>query len=271
MSTDPLDVVPRLLALLVVPTGGGWLTLGGILGAVVVAATPALLRSPLVWLAVGSTRLGADFHDWHGIDDHEVLISYACLAFGLALWTTDPARIARRSLPALVGLAMAFATLWKIGSGQFLDGDTMRYTLLTDPRFELAGSWFGGMGEATIAANDAAISTLRDPARSDVVVLAEPGRLTLFAYVLTGGAVLLEGILAVAYLRRSVDVTHRALLLAVFCAVTYVIVPVGRFGLILSTCAYAGSKGRRDRSILLSTMAFCVVWPVIWTTLGGTQ
>ena len=23
---------------------------------------------------------------------------------------------------------MTFATLWKIGSGQFLDGDTMRYT-----------------------------------------------------------------------------------------------------------------------------------------------
>ena len=270
-STEPLDVVPKLLALLVIPRDGGWMTGAGVIAAVVIIATPALMRSPVVWLAIGMPRLTIDFVNWHGIDDHEVLISYTCIAFGLALWCPDPARIIRQSLPVLVGLTMAMATLWKLGSGQFLDGDTLRYTLLTDPRFELATSWFGGMDDAAVAANDAALASLRDPAGAETVTLVEPARLTLLALGLTVGAVLLEGWLAIVYLQRRSRAGLRAGLLAIFCLATYVIVPVSRFGLILCTCAYAGSEERNDRGLLLGAVAFCLIWPPIWIALGGTQ
>ena len=270
-SPEPLDVVPRLLALLVVPTDGGWITIAGVAAAAIVAATPPLLRNCWLWLTVGVVRLGIDFVEWHGIDDHEVLISYSCIAFGLALWSSDPERTARWSLPALVGLTMAFATAWKIGSGQFLDGDTLRYTLLTDPRFELATSWFGGVDQATHAANEAAVAILRDPSGVDRVTLAEPPALTAFAFFLTAGAVLLEGVLAIVFLHPRSDPVLRARLLTLFCLTTYIVVPVSRFGIVLCTCAYAGSEGRRDRGLLISSIAFCVVWPPIWLALGGTQ
>jgi hypothetical protein len=270
-SDDPLVVVPRLLAMLVVPTGGGWPTLVGVIVAATVAATPALFRNPAPWLAVGTIRLAGDFDAWHGIDDHEVLISYVCVAFGLALWCEDPARIARRSLPVLVGLTMGFATAWKIGSGQFLDGDTMRHILLTDHRFELVASWLGGTGEAAIAANRAAVRMLRDSSGPESVQLIEPVRLTVLAYVLTAGALILEGWLAIAFLKVRSSARLRAALLSSFCVATYLIVPVSRFGLILLTAAYAGSEGRRDRRMLFSAMVFCVVWPVVWTALGGTK
>lgn len=270
-SSDPLVVVPRLLALLVIPTGGGWPTLVGVIVAATVAATPALLGNPAPWLAVGTMRLAVEFHAWNGIDDHQVLISYVCVAFGLALWCDDPARIARRSLPVLVGLTMGFATAWKIGSGQFLDGDTMRHILLTDHRFEPVASWIGGTGEAAIATNRAAVMALRDSPGPTSVKLIEPFRLTVLAYVLTAGALILEGWLAIAFLRIRTSARLRAVLLTSFCVATYLIVPVSRFGLILLTAAYAGSEGRRDRRILLSAMVFCIVWPVVWTALGGTK
>lgn len=270
-STDPKDVVPRLLALLVVPTDGGAPTVIGLIVAVAVIATPRLLHSPTLWTAMGAIRLSDQLLDWHGVDDHEILISYACLAFGLALWTSDPARTARTSLPVLVGLAMAFATAWKLGSGQFADGDTMRYTLLTDPRFDLAGAWLGGLGEAARSANDTAVATLRDPELGRVVTLVEPGRATAFALALTLGAIVIEGMLAVLFLRPRSHATARASVLAIFCVATYLIVPVTRFGLVLCAGAYAGSESRVDRRILLLTVAFCAFWPPVWVALGGTQ
>jgi hypothetical protein len=255
----------------VIPRGALWLTAAGVVVAVLVVTSPALMRSPILWLSIGIPRLVVDFVDWHGIDDHEVLISYACIALGLALGCPDPARTSHHSLPRLVGLTMALATAWKIGSGQFLDGDTLRYTLLTDPRFDLATSWFGRMGDTALAANDAALASLRDPAGPQTVVLVEPARLTLLAMGLTIGAVVIEGWLAVVYLQRRSSACFRAGLLALFCVATYVIVPVSRFGLILCACAYAGSEGRRDRGLLLGAVAFCVIWPPVWAALGGTQ
>ena len=242
----------------------------GVAGLVAVASIPGLHRAPVIWIVIAVGRLAIQFTDWHGVDDHEVLISYACLALGLAFATSDPARTAARSLPMLVGLTMTFATAWKIGGGQFLDGDTLRYTLLTDPRFDLAGEWFGGLSSSDLAANDRALEVLRAPAAPSAVSLIEPPRATWVALGLSWGGVALEGALAVLFLRRTSSPRLRAVVLAVFCVATYLVVPVTRFGLVLVACSYAGSAAREDRRILLATAAFCIVWAPIWVALGGT-
>ena len=269
-STDPLDVIPLLLAVLIVPTGGGIPTLVGIIAAAVIAVTPTLQRSRWLWLAIGFGRLAVEFTNWHGVDNHEVLISYTCAAFGLALASSDPARTAARSLPMLVGLTMAFATAWKIGSGQFIDGDTLRYTLLSDRRFDLAAEWFGGLSPTEIELNDEALIAMRKPGQSEAATLVEPARLTRFAVAFSWGAVAIEAVLAVFYLRPRTSPRIRAELLAVFCVVTYLLVPVSRFGLVLVAGAYAGTSARFDRRVLIATAAFCIAWPPIWLALGGT-
>ena len=237
-STDPLDVIPLLLAVLIVPTGGGITTVIGIVAATAIAITPPLQRSPWLWLVIGFGRLAMEFTDWHGVDNHEVLISYTCAAFGLALASADPARTAARSLPMLVGLTMAFATAWKIGGGQFIDGDTLRYALLSDRRFDLAAEWFGGLRPAEIELNDEALIAMRQPGQSEAVTFIEPTRLTRFAVAFSWGAVAIEAVLAIFYLRPRTSPRVKAKLLAVFCVVTYLLVPVSRFGLVLVAGAY---------------------------------
>ena len=114
---------------------------------VLVSSRPAV---GALWGALAllvAVRIAAD---WLA-DNHIYLLSYWSLGTALALGTAT--RRSCRGSRWLLGLAFAFAVLWKgVLSPDYLDGRFFRVTL-TDPRFEDAALLFGGVTPETLAAN----------------------------------------------------------------------------------------------------------------------
>jgi hypothetical protein len=246
-----LDAALRLtaIALLLRPMGS-WVVRPAILAAaVLVLIFPRLLRSPLVWGALAlftAIRIG---EDWPLADNHIYLLGYWLLAAALALRASDPSETLAFTSRWLVGMAFAFAVLWKaVLSPDFLDGRFFRVTLLTDPRFGAVAQLFGGLTREELQANRDALALLPDGAELlDPPVVQEPARLRALARVSTFGILALEAAVALFMLapaaRISVWGRHAGLLL--FCGVTYAFAPVAGFGWLLLVMGLAQLEPRR--------------------------
>ena len=121
--------------------------------------SPRALRTPAVWAAVAALVAVRIADDWPLADNHIYLLAYWALAIALALRALDvSATLAATMSRWLLGLAFAFAVLWKaLLSPDFLDGRFFRVTLLTDPRFAEAALLIGGLSEADLEANRRAL------------------------------------------------------------------------------------------------------------------
>ena len=189
---------------------------------------------PAVWLGIAvaiALRIG---DDWPLADNHIYLLAYWALAIGLALRGADPSRTLAVTSRWLVGLAFAFAILWKaVLSPDFLDGRFFRVTLLTDPRFGEVTRLIGGLSAEQLDANRQALAPL--PAGAELLdppSLVEPQRMQAFATVSTWGVLGLEASVAILMLlpTRRVTATLRHAALLLFCGVTYPFAPVAGFG-----------------------------------------
>lgn len=268
LSTDTLDLVPRLTLLLVLPVG----LEGLLLAAVVLVATVVLLdrrlyRSPYLWLAIAMARGVHQLLVWRGLDDHRVLITYWCLALALAFFTERPRRLMRTSGRVLVGLVMAFAALWKLVSPEYLDGRFFHFTLLVDPRFEPTAKWIGGISADVYAENLRGYLAVQ-AGTADVVELAAPARITPLAWILTIGTVAMEGGLAALFLtplKGPWAEMARAGGILVFCFVTYLLVPVVLFGAILAVMTLATcDRDAVARRWLVAAFVLLLVWTPVW-------
>ena len=207
------------------------------LATLVLVSSRALRWAPL-WGALAllvAVRIAAD---WPLADNHIYLLSYWSLGTALALSTSDPHAVLAECSRWLLGLAFAFAVLWKgVLSPDYLDGRFFRVTLLTDPRFEDAALLFGGVTPETLAANRHALEVLPEGAAllnpPDVV---ETRRLRLMATAMTWGALLLEASVAAAMLLPGATIVAAArhATLLVFCLMTYAFAPVAGFGWVLT-------------------------------------
>ena len=113
---------------------------------------PALRRPALWWLLTFLTGMRVVV-DYPLADNHAYLLCYWCLAISLALSAKDTEDHLARNGRWLVGLAFAFATLWKLSlSPDFMDGTFFRVALLTDPRFEDLSRLLGRLSLEEIAA-----------------------------------------------------------------------------------------------------------------------
>jgi hypothetical protein len=234
-----LDTPLRLtaIALLLRPMGP-WFVRPAILAAAALALiSPRALRAPALWIAVAlltTVRIAAD---WPLADNHIYLLAYWCLAIGLALREADVRSVLARSSRWLLGLAFAFAVLWKaVLSPDFRDGRFFRVTLLTDPRFVDAAVLIGGLTPDQLDQNRRALESLPDGAELlNPPELIEPARLRAFATLSTYAILVLEAALSVVMLlpsTRRVGAARHAVLLG-FCLVTYAFAPVAGFGWLL--------------------------------------
>ena len=234
----PRDIALCLtaIALLLRPMGP-WFVRPAILAvAVLMIVSPAMLRSALAWSAIAAMVAVRIADDWPLADNHIYLLGYWVFAIALSLRTAGGEALAFSSR-WLIGLAFAFAVLWKVMlSPDFIDGRFFRVTLLTDPRFGDAAQLIGGLSAGQLDANRKALQLL--PAGAELLdppAIVEPARLRLLATAATWGIVALEAAVALAMLLPASMVRsslrHVALLL--FCGTTYLFAPVAGFGWLL--------------------------------------
>jgi hypothetical protein len=259
-----LDTSLRLtaIALLLRPMGP-WFVRPGILAAAAVALIwPRALRTPALWAGVAVLIAIRIADDWPLADNHIYLLAYWCLAVALALWDPAPARTLAINSRRLLGLAFAFAVLWKaVLAPDFLDGRFFRVTLLTDPRFAEAAMLIGGLTQDQLDENRRALEAVPDGAELlDAPTVIEPPRLRVLARVSTWGVLALETCVALVMLWRTDGRLSllRHLFLLAFCLVTYAFAPVAGFGWLLLVMG-AGQTDAGDRWLRRSYVAAFLV------------
>jgi hypothetical protein len=216
---------------------GDWIVRPFILiAAVLVLVSPRVLGLRAVWLVVTLAVASRIAGDWPLADNHIYLTAYWLLAITLSLGAADPAATLALNSRRLIGLAFAFAVLWKaVLSPDFLDGRFFRVTLMTDPRFGEAAMLVGGLTADELEANRRALDPLPEGAELlDPPEVVQPIRLRALAVASTWGILCLEAAVALLMLvpvPRLALVRHAALLL--FCLITYAFAPVAGFGWLL--------------------------------------
>lgn len=240
-----------LLVLLLRPIGSGWLRPSLLALAVAGLVLPGALRHPALWLALALLAAWRVVSGWPLADNHAYLLAYWCLAIALALRAEDPRRALAWNGRALVGLAFAFAVLWKAISPDYLDGRFFRVALVEDRRLERFTTALGGVAREQLLARRVFLGQHADgPAPASAAVPPEPAGLRRLALAATWLTLGLEAAVALAFLAplgRGGWLRH-ALLLA-FCAITYSIAPVVSFGWLLlamglAQCAPAAPRMR---------------------------
>jgi len=269
---DPMLLLLRLslLTLLVNSNEDPAVFIGLAVLAVVALPRPALLSSPWFWtvlfVGVGLRQIAT----WHDIDDHIVATTYWCGALALILrakqqWVTTAA-----AARLLIGSMFALAAAWKLGSGQFSDGTFFRYSLLLDDRFSVVAQVVGRTSPSALDSNVDAVRQLATASSTGGgVELVEGGRNEAVAYAFTTWGIVIESAVAVAFLvplRRSLAWLRHAAL-AGFVGTTYLIVPVGGFGMLLLVLGSTQTTSDQTRLRYLKAVLALLAWTVVWRLL----
>ncbi len=265
------------IALLLRPMGP-WFVLPFILCLAALAIVfPRVLRTPATWLGLALLVGIRILDDWPLADNHIYLLGYWCLAVALALRTRDISSVIETSSRWLVGLAFAFAVLWKVMlSPDYLDGRFFRVTVLTDPRFADVATLIGGLTVQELNQNRTALQALPEGAELlDPPHLTEPWRLRTLVLAATWGTVILEIGVALTslvpggpFVRR---LRHGSLL--AFCFSTYAFAPVAGFGwlLLIMGLAQCGQHQRFLRGVYVGAFLLVLVYTEIpWAALLGS-
>lgn len=276
---DVLDLVPRLTVLLVILFGGGFWDLPMLARVLLIAALlyRPLHRSALFWLATAVFLVLFYRHHWFSIDNHKFLFVYWCLAlavvFAVGGGEERQRGVLARNAKLLIGLCMAFATLWKIISPDYLDGTFFRHALLSDSRFTSVTTSLGGLEPAADYHNRAMTRALREGAGGashvEEVVLADTPEIRLMADLLTWWTIGIEGLLALAFLlpgRWGPSLAWRHGLLLFFAVTTYAIATVIGFGwlLVVMALGHLGERHPRLRLAYLAVLMLLLTYSGAW-------
>jgi hypothetical protein len=270
-SLDPMDVALRLTALdlLLRPVGGPHLRPLFVGIAAVLLLVPRGAPARAGWAALAALAAVRLVADWPLADNHAYLLAYWCLAVTLSLGDPEPRDALAVNARRLVGLAFAFAVLWKAAlSPEFADGTFLRVTLLADPRL-------GALAPLATGLAPDELPTWRDWISGHAIVSEPPGplpaRLRVVAGLATAWTLALEAAVAAAFLARGPRWLARArdALLLAFCATTYAVLPVKGFGWLLLAMGAAQSppERRRWRAAYAATFA----WVGLWAALHGAR
>ncbi len=272
---DGVDLALRLtlLDLVLRPIGNGWLRVAAVGPAAVGLLLPGALRRIELWMLLTAATSARVVLDWPLPDNHAYLLSYWCLAVTLALATRDVKGFLAFNARLLIGLAFAFATLWKgVLSPDFLDGRFFQVAFLTDPRFEGIARLIGGLSPTELADWKQAVLRHADGGMLEAVPgLAPIPSIAMAARVSTAWTLAIESALALTFLWPSEQTGRRVrdALLLIFCATTYAVAPVEGFGwlLVAMGVAQCSDERVRTRALYLTVFALILVYREIpWAT-----
>jgi hypothetical protein len=227
---------------------------------------PAVRRFGPFWIGVGIFRFFSQVpQHWPSLDNHQHLINWWCLGLGFALMASQSEEAIRRLARIMLGLCFLFATIWKIRSPDFLNGDFFTWTFATDSRLRAFAETFLGLPEGAQRMNGDALRLLELGAAGGSEPIVTGSRLHIAAIITSWYTVVIEGSIAVFYLVperfRVARWGHWALL--VFIVTVYPIAPVVGFALILMTMSVAAlstsAQGSNRRWIAIASVLFVVL------------
>jgi len=272
-----------LLDLLLQPVGPWWLRWAILLLAAAGLIARGAITHPGLWLALGALTSIRVVADWPLSDNHAYLLSYWCLACGLAALSPRRDFYLARNARWLIGLSFALATLWKLAlSADYGSGLFFRVTLLTDPRFENFARLAGGLSlEQFNALRDHVSAHADNGMAAGLAAPAEPLRFKLLAQGASIWNMALNFSIAMAFLwpeGRGPSRIRNELLL-VFCLVTYAIATVEGFGWLLiamaTTQTSPGQRHTRAAYVIVFGLILLyreIPWgDLIFTTLTGDR
>jgi len=263
LTDDATSLRLTLLILLLRPPAPGavrgltWLVAG------LAIAVPGLARSAWTWLALAALVFARLVQDWPLSDNHIYLLGYWCLGLGLCLLVPAPMGVIGAMSRWLVGAVFLCAILWKaVLTPDFLDARFFRLTLITDERFADVSLGIGGLTQAQLDSNRAALAALPEGAELiDGPVLYEPPALQRVGLALTWGGFVMESLLAAAFLSPWPAALHRRrhLVLLAFTTLTYAVAPVAGFGWLLAAMGFAQCSPSQQTLRLGYLAAFVLV------------
>lgn len=203
---------------------------------------PTLRRSRLLWLYLTFAMVWARLPELTVMDNHHYLIAYWSIAVTTCLFVDreNPNPLVARNARLLIGLAMGFAVIAKLRSGEFANGEFFEFLLLTGGRFEAFSELLLRVPAADLLANRQAVASMLTPGTTAELVtevtLKGPTWVGPAALLLSLWTLAIEGLCAVAFLWRSNGPLVRAVRnasLLIFAFTTYAIATVGGFAWIL--------------------------------------
>lgn len=219
-----------------------------------------LRRRAAFWLVLTAVLVFGHAILWFSIDNHMYLITYWCLALGVAHLARNPAQVLASNARWLIGLCFLFATMWKLISPEYVSSDFFHYTLITDNRFGGFVSIVGGAPDNLGTSNLYRLEpfvTYDSPV--DPVTLSDVPRIAPLALFLTWWTVVIEAGIALCFLwavNRGPSRLRDAFL-GVFLLSSYAIATVLGFGWILAAMGLAQS--RRSPLRLVYIVAFLLL------------
>lgn len=228
-------------------------------------------HSPWFWFAITAFLGGGVAWNWVFVDNHKYLIAYWSLAIACCLLLDGREEALAKNARLLIGLSFAAATLWKVTSGDFIDGRFFRYALLFDPRFTPLTSLFGQTREM-MAFNTAASRALTAAGGElTSVQLLESARLPFIAAAITAWTVVIEGLIAAAFLLpgRGLLARSRHWLLLLFAVTTYAVANVIGFAWVLMAMGVAqcDADARRSRNAYVIAFLVAELYSLPWKSV----
>ncbi len=271
-----ISIVLRLTAviLLLRPMGPWWVAPFILAIAALALIFPRVLHAPSSWYALAAFSGLRIAYDWPLADNHIYLLTYWCLAIGLALGSRQSQAVLGRSGRILIGLAFLFAVIWKAAlSPDYLDGRFFQVTLLTDPRFENVTQLIGGLSSDQLRESREYLRALPEGAEVfDGPSLHESRAFTFLVLISTWATLAVEALCAALFLcslpNRFEYLRHLILLL--FSIATYAIAPVAGFGWLLLPMGLAklSEDSPKLRTAYLTTWILVLLYDGIpWSAL----
>ncbi len=221
------------------------------------------------WFAIACFLLCGIGNNWQTDDNHKYLICYWTLALCICLFQKDDYQVLARVARLLVGLTFAFATLWKLISPDFLNGDFFLHCFFYDSRFSVRLVSLGIIGDAPISQASQALKHLTHIG-SDVgsIGLPDISHIRPLAIALAYWTVLIEGLIAVSFLCSPLTSLSRFrfVFLWIFIVSTYAFAPVIGFGWILLVLAYASCQPDEQafKKLFIYTFLFLQCFRLPW-------
>ncbi len=227
---------------------------------------PSAARNSLIWFAIAGAWVAAVMIQPSAMEDHVYLYLAWLVAIAVGLLDRDNfLDEAGRQGRYLLALLFATATIWKLTSGSFISGAALWTSGLLDDRMTPLLNLAGISSESLTDARPQVTAVVASDGETFDISLSSYSSIALTLLAL--GTIALEALIAVSYAAPDTSrlAKLRAPLLVGFGFVTYAIVPVLPFALLLAVigCTVA----RFERRTVLAFVAMVLVAVVRFATL----
>lgn len=264
MSAFDLALRLTLLDLLLRPVGDSSVRPLTLAFAALGLLIPGQFRSRLVWVPITMLTGVRVALDWPLPDNHAFLLFYWCLAVSMSLYSRDPGRCLALNGKMLIGLAFAFAVVWKVFlSGDYMDGRFFRIAMLTDHRFEWLTRLAAGLSEVDYGDMRQFVVQHIDGMMpfSGSEVPPQSARFLMVSRAITYWTVFIEGAIALLFLmpKNPGLSSLRDPLLVIFCITTYSVATVDGFGWLLIAMGVSQGGQGNNKIKIAYILAFLLI------------